>query len=211
MQGFLLGLSTGAICLASCAPALVPFLLGEGKGIRKNTVILCQFLVGRLFGYLLFAVLAWATNHYIIANVSGYELFLGLVYIVLAVSLALYGVTNPTAPCAGRSFNRLLSETLTNRPALAPVCFGFITGLNLCPPFLLALATASELQTLSQILLFFFSFFIGTTLYFIPAPFLGVFSSMPPLKTIGKLAALVTAVYYLYTGILMFAGGLGYL
>lgn len=211
MQGFLLGLSTGAVCLTSCAPALVPYLLGEGKGVRQNAAILCQFLGGRLVGYLLFAVFAWATNRYIVENVSSYERYLGLIYIVLAISLALYGLTAPVAPCAGRSFSGLMSGLLGRRPAVLPVFLGFMTGLNLCPPFLLALTSASQLQTLAQSLLFFFSFFIGTTLYFIPAPFLGVFQKLPPLRVIGRMAAVVTSLYYLYTGIIMFAGGLGYL
>jgi hypothetical protein len=36
----------------------VPYLLGEGQGIRQNYVLLIQFLGGRLCGYFLFGLLA---------------------------------------------------------------------------------------------------------------------------------------------------------
>ncbi|MBP2652723.1 MAG: hypothetical protein H6Q73_292 [Firmicutes bacterium] len=211
MQGFLLGLSTGAVCLAYCAPTLVPYLLGEGKGIRQSGVILCQFLGGRLCGYLIFAVVAWALNQFVIIPNVDYESLLGLVYIVLAMALAFYGLRNNSAPCAGRSFNASVNRILGRWPALMAVSLGFFTGLNLCPAFLLALASACELNNLSQSLLFFFSFFLGTTLYFIPAPLLGAFKGLPTLRIIGKMAAVITAIYYLYTGIIMFVGGMNFL
>lgn len=60
MQAFLLGLSNGAVCLAYCAPVLIPYLLGEGKRISRNFAVLIRFLAGRLLGYLLFGIMAWA-------------------------------------------------------------------------------------------------------------------------------------------------------
>ena len=188
MQGFLLGLSTGHMFSLLRPDHYTPLLLGEGKGIKQNGWILCHLPGGRLCGYLFFAILAWMTNHYLLAQTSGYHLFLGLAYVALAIALALYGLVDFSAPCAGRSLGSLLPEILRKRPALLPPLFGLITGLNPCPPFLLALASASELATLGQSLLFFFSFFLGTSLfYLIPIPFLGAFKGVPSLRTIGKL------------------------
>ena len=58
MQAFLLGLSYGAVCVAYCAPVLVPYLLGEGNRTWRNYAVLLRFLAGRLLGYLLFGIMA---------------------------------------------------------------------------------------------------------------------------------------------------------
>jgi hypothetical protein len=61
-QGFLLGLANRGVCLAYCAPVLVPYLLGEGGTLRRGAVSVGGFLGGRLVGYLAFAILAWLTH-----------------------------------------------------------------------------------------------------------------------------------------------------
>ena len=58
-EGFLLGLSTGFYCLASCLPLLAPYLMAEGKALWKfNFFIFLQFTGGRFAAYMLFALLA---------------------------------------------------------------------------------------------------------------------------------------------------------
>ncbi len=46
MQGFVLGLSSGAACVAYCAPILIPYLLGEEKNVLQNALVISQFLGG---------------------------------------------------------------------------------------------------------------------------------------------------------------------
>ncbi|MFL7807625.1 MAG: sulfite exporter TauE/SafE family protein, partial [Anaerolineae bacterium] len=87
MQGFLLGLANGTTCLTFCAPVLVPYLLGEGKGVRKNLLTLLQFLIGRLGGYMLFGLAAWATGSLLLGATAGQGVLLGLVYVGLAALL----------------------------------------------------------------------------------------------------------------------------
>jgi hypothetical protein len=55
-ERFLLGLANGGVCLAYCAPVLVPYLLGAGDTVRRSVVSVGEFLGGRLAGYLTFAV-----------------------------------------------------------------------------------------------------------------------------------------------------------
>jgi len=207
LQGFLLGLSTGATCLAYCSPVLVPYLLGEGKSIHQTTLTLSQFMLGRLFGYLLFAVFAWLSGRYLTTLTDQSELFLGIIYILLAAILLWYALTTPSAPCALRSLHARINRLTLRHSKLLPLLMGLLTGLNLCPPFLLAFAAATETPTLEYSLLFFLTFFLGTSLYFLPLPFLGTFKRYPQLKNIGKLAAALMSVFYVYTGILMIIGG----
>jgi Na+-driven multidrug efflux pump len=57
-------------------------------------------------------------------------------------------------------------------------------------------------------MLFFAEFFVGTSLYFIPAPFLGSLGRYPAVRETGRLAALIVGVYYIYLGIMTILGGI---
>ncbi len=211
MQGFLLGLAVAPTCLAYCAPVLVPYLLGEGRDVRQNYAVLGQFLGGRLGGYLLFGLLAWAANQLLFQDTRYQGFTFGLIYVALAGFLALYGLSRPPTACAGRSLRGLLSMLRARWPVLLPLTLGFFTGLNLCPPFLLAVTEAAHAGSAWESVLFFLAFFLGTAVYFIPLPFLGALRRFPALQTVGKLAAVVMAAYYGYVGIIMVIGGLYHL
>jgi len=208
MHGLLLGLSNGTVCLAYCAPVLVPFLLGEGRNTRRNFFVVTEFLLGRLAGYLLFAILAWITSRLLLEKISRRGLVLGLVYLVLSGFLFVYGLSKTAAPCAARPLKSFLSRESIRDSGVLPPLLGFVTGLNLCPPFLLAFTGATETGSLAGSVLFFLFFFVGTSVYFLPAPFLGSLNRFKLLRTVGKLSALVIAVYYFYVGTLMFGGGI---
>jgi len=206
MQGFMLGIASGMACLTYCAPVLVPVLLGEGKNVQQNYVILGQFLGGRLGGYLLFALLAWAAG-FPLSGLQDREVVFGVVYMVLALFLAYYGLSNHRALCAGQFLEQRPIKRISNWPPAIPLVFGFLSGINLCPPFLLAFTEAADKAAVWQSLFVFFTFFLGTSLYFLPIPLLGAFNRFDALQKVGKLAAILVAVYYLYTGIIMIAGG----
>jgi sulfite exporter TauE/SafE len=87
VQGFLLGLASGTTCLAFCAPALIPFIMHEGQTVRQNLVTVIKFLGGRMGGYLIFGLLAWATGS-LLAGAAGYDgLLIGVAYVGLSVLL----------------------------------------------------------------------------------------------------------------------------
>lgn len=87
MQGFFLGLANGTSCLALCAPVLIPFLLSTGNNVPKNVAVLLQFLGGRLFGYLLFALLAWSVSGLLLFTGGFQDLLIGGTYICLSALL----------------------------------------------------------------------------------------------------------------------------
>jgi hypothetical protein len=205
MQGFLLGLANGATCLAFCAPTLIPFLMHEGQTVRQNLVTLSKFLGGRMGGYLLFGLLAWATGT-LLSGATGYkELPIGVAYMGLA-ALLLVAVLRKKAP-SGRCTLKGARATLNKWPALLPVGMGFLSGLKICPPLLLAFTDAARAGTLAGSLVFFLAFFLGTSIYFIPLPFLGMFRRVAALQIVGRFAAVIVALYYLYAGVLLFTGG----
>jgi len=207
MEAFILGLSNGTTCVAYCAPVLVPYLLGEGKGILQNSVLTAQFLLGRLLGYLLFAVLAWGINRSILQGVSKPDLVIGPAYVVFSLLLIYYGFFKTRTSCKTTCTHGLRHKLMTILPVSIPMIAGFVTGLSLCPPFLLAFTGAVEKTTVIQSMFFFFAFFLGTSIFFIPLPFSGLFRGFSALRIIGRMAAGLIGVYYLYSGIMMLIGG----
>lgn len=47
---------------------------------------------------------------------------------------------------------------------------GFLTGINVCPPFILAFSDAAFFTDIFSSILYFIAFFIGTAIYFMPIP-----------------------------------------
>jgi len=155
MKGFLLGLANGTFCLMYCAPILVPYLLSEAKDVKRDFVTLLYFLIGRLLGYSVFAIIAWITSVVVNQNLAGRTTILGVVYIALAILLIVYGFGNRELHCAGKS-TRILKKKINARyQALLPATLGLLTGLNLCPPFLLAFFAAVDKNSLWHCLSFF--------------------------------------------------------
>jgi sulfite exporter TauE/SafE len=206
MHGFLLGLTNGTTCLAFCAPVLVPFLLGEGRSIRQSLVTLLEFLGGRMAGYALFGVLAWATGSLLTQATPHEGLVIGLVYVGLAALLgtSALGKDGPSGrDCAVAG----AQARLRRWPALLPAGMGFLAGLKLCPPLLLAFANAARTGTLAGSLAFFLAFFLGTSIYFIPLSSLGALTHVSAMRMIGRLTAVIVALYYLWVGMLLVVGG----
>ncbi len=208
MQGFVLGLSSGAVCAAYCAPVLVPCLLGEGRGVLANFWALLLFLMGRLLGYLGFALLAWGINQALLKEAGERSLLIGTAYVALSVLLVFYGFFRPRHACPAVGGGGFEGRLRGSWPSLLFFVSGVATGLNFCPPFLLAVTAAAQEGSLAGSLFFFFTFFLGTSVFLIPAPFLGLLAGRPVLQTVGKMAAGLIGAYYLYIGITLLAGGL---
>ena len=243
LEGFMLGLSSGAACMAVCAPVLVPYLLGEGKGVIRNAFLTGQFLLGRLLGYLLFSVLAWIVGRAILQGGSRHDLIIGTAYLLFSLLLIFYGFFRTEASCETACTNgRRLTGSATRKPrlvgedkgrnnmqnislpgspacgrgnftfialwpAILPIAAGFATGLSFCPPFLLAFTGAAEQTSLLGSALFFLFFFLGTSIPFLFAPFVGLFRGYSALQLIGKMAAGLMGIYYLYAGTILLVGG----
>jgi len=206
MQGFLLGLSSGAVCTAYCAPVLVPYLLGEKQDVARNVMALMQFLTGRLLGYLAVGFLAWGIDRSILQNFSFRQFIMGSAYIILSGLLIHYSFSKGGKTCPAAPGNGLLQKVRDAWPFLFPFIMGLATAVNLCPPFLLAVAGAMGEGTLLKSTLFLFMFFLGTSVFLIPVVFVGMLRRFHALHVIGKMAAGLIGVYYLYSGAVIIGG-----
>ncbi len=196
------------MCIAYCAPVLVPYLFGEGKAVLQNFSVVAQFLSGRLLGYLLFGVLAWAVGQTILLASSWRDIIIGSANMILAVFLVLYGFFRIGAICPAEEVSKRFTKINTWWPFMLPATMGLFTGLNFCPPFLLAFTNAAGETTLFQTLAFFFLFSLGTSVFFIPIPLIGGLRRVTVLAVVGKLAAGVMGIYYFYTGLMLFMNGM---
>jgi sulfite exporter TauE/SafE len=73
---------------------------------------------------------------------------------------------------------------------------GFLTGVNICPPFLASLTYVFNLKDVFASLLFFLMFFLGTSVYIIPAAFLGIFTKAKFLQKLAQLSGVIVGLYF---------------
>lgn len=208
MEGLLLGLSSGTICLAYCAPVLIPYMMGKSSSTAKNFTYLGLFLLGRLAGYLLFAAAAFMTGWLLLGNAACKEMILGVVYLILAVCMFFYGINKQQHACTIKPVLSGAGALFRDKERMMPAFLGLLTGINLCPPFLLAFTGASNSKSLAGSLLFFSLFFVGTAVYFLPTPLIGAFRSYPALRMTGRMVCVLMSLYYVYSGIMKLAGGM---
>lgn len=216
-----LGLASGPACLAACGPVLVPSLLVERPGIWPHLRTIAVFLATRLLGYLLFAAVAWEAGALASMLVKPHPHLIGLVYLLMALVLALYAYAG-TRNCAGNCSTQKL-VTIGKSPdiqdAVDPqggvaakqgitgiAMLGFLTGMNFCPPFVIAGIRAAELGSLGGALLFFAVFFAGTSIWFVPFAGLGCVVRNQGLITVARMTMGLVAIYYAALGIYMLLG-----
>ena len=100
-EGLLLGLSTGAMCLAYCGPVLIPYLLAEGKNVRRSAYYLILFLSGRMFAYIIVGFLVGLLGTTLIQPSKLTMHVTGVIYMILAIAMITYGFYQFREICLG--------------------------------------------------------------------------------------------------------------
>jgi len=190
VNGFLLGLTTGVFCLAWCIPALLPLILSKGRKIKQSFFLFLEFTFGRLIGYVLFGGLIGYLGLRIESEIIKKVNLGALVF--LAVLLILYGIG-----CL--KHKKLFCQFF--KKAKFPILFGFLTGVNICPPFLLALSYVFDVGGVGKGILFFTSFFLATSLYFIPFIFLGFLGFKKIFQKVARIIAVFAGAFFLIYGL----------
>ncbi|MHC4252163.1 MAG: urease accessory protein UreH domain-containing protein, partial [Planctomycetota bacterium] len=158
-----LGLAAGAGCLAFCGPVAGAAMLASGeRGGRGGARSLGSFLLGRLAGYLLFGALVGGLGRSVGWDASG--------AVSVGARLVLTAALIATGFAAGRSrwFESRLCPAAGARLSKLPLALGFLSGLNICPAFILAgekaLGAGGALG--GGVLLA--GFFVGTSAWLLP-------------------------------------------
>jgi sulfite exporter TauE/SafE len=208
MEPLALGFSSGIVCVASCGPVLLPWLASERAALRATLALLATFLLGRLLGYLGFGVVSWVLGLAVPSGRTGSILFacahLGLAAALLAWSLA------TRRRCDAACDTALAARRSRKLRGLAPLAFGFLTGLSPCAPFLAAGVRASQLQSLPGALAYFALFFVGTSIWFAPFTAVSALRRFGALSAVARLTTAVVAAWYGYLGVIALSGAIAH-
>ncbi len=204
-DSFILGLSSGSACLATCGMVMFPYLMAGSAGVRRITIDLSLFLLTRFIIYFILATLAWYFGQAIFSNHVVRNIVPGILYIVFAVMLVWYSISknrNPDCPAK-------IAKTVNNL-SLVPIFLGIVNSLGFCPALLIILTKGATQGTVFQSYVAFLAFFAGSSLWFLPLPFAGRIRKKEVLETIGILATGLAGIIFMIKGITNLIGGLIY-
>jgi sulfite exporter TauE/SafE len=189
-SGFLAGLSVGVYCIGACLPIFVPLLLSQKRDTKSSFRVVLEFSLGRFLGYLTFGFLV---------GYLGEKAGIPLIYQLASLATLLMG-----AFMVGYSFGLLSWGAKACArylgPVKIPLLLGFLTGVNLCPPFLASLSYVFDLKNVLRSVFYFAFFFLGTSLYIIPLAFLGVFSQKTVFQKIARISGIFIGLYFVWMG-----------
>ena len=204
-----LGLTSGGACLASCGPLAAALLASEEVSFKRSSALLTVFLSGRLLGYLGWAVLSWLLGWLILQSPKGIAFF-SAADLALGAWLIYYGIRPPVPShgnCPGATLNPTHSSWNSHQAFFRGGIWGFLSGLQICPPFLTAVSEAARTGSLGGSLLFFFIFYLGTGIWFLPFPFIGTLGRFRQVAQVARFLTLPLGAYFIYSGFIAIAGG----
>jgi hypothetical protein len=184
-------------------------LASEEISLKRSSALLTVFLSGRLFGYLGWAILSWLLGWVIFQNARG-PAFFSAADLILGVWLIYYGIRRPVlthGSCPGPSLNSSDSCWRSHQAFFRGGAWGFLSGLQICPPFWTAVTEAAKTGSLGGSLLFFFLFYLGTGIWFIPFPFIGTLGRLRQVAQVARFFTLPLGAYFIYSGFISIAGG----
>jgi len=191
--GFLAGISSGVFCVSSCFPIFIPLLMTAKQSFKSSFRVVFEFSLGRLAGYMLIGSIVGLLGEIItitfIHNLSAFALIISGLLLVL-YSLAL--------------LKHLSKRYCFVKKVKMPLLLGLLTGVNICPPFVASLAYVFNLKSFVSSLFYFFAFYVGTSLYFLPACLLGIFSDDNLIQKFAKIAGVFVGLYFIAKGIITF-------
>jgi sulfite exporter TauE/SafE len=190
LEGWFLGLATGSVCLFSCGPIYLPVLLSQRREFSGAWWALLELSLGRLVAYALFGAAAGALGSRISQEVRPWLAVLS--FLLLGSYLLVHFLrgerqTGRSLPLAGG----------TGRPFVV----GFLTGVNACPPFALALSRAFASGGVLQGIVFFIAFYLGTSLYLIPFAPLSLLSGSRIARFIARMGGIGAGIWFVYKGV----------
>ena len=193
IKGFLTGLSAGVFCLSWCVPVYFSVLSAEKRNFKQIWIVYLKFSIGRLIAYVLFGITVGYFSEFI--NSYYFRLFASFVLILLSFLLIGYalGLSIPKS--------KVCSIYKKVQP---PFLFGFLTGINICPPFLIAIFYVAQTGGVINGLLFFLGFFIGTAIYLAPVTFIGLLTKKDMFVKIARISAVLVGLIFLYFAVMQF-------
>ncbi|HUS60232.1 MAG TPA: sulfite exporter TauE/SafE family protein [Nevskiaceae bacterium] len=188
LQGFLTGLSVGVYCIGVCLPVVIPILLSQRRRLKSAFWVILEFSLGRLLGYILFGLVISWLGATISTSLIHWFVSIGTVLIAfLMIGYTLGFWVWGARVCVARF-----------KKVKIPFLLGFLTGINVCPPFL---ASVGYLFSLGNILAgvgYFLAFFLGTSVYIVPLGFLYVLTTNKVFRKVALISGFLAGFYFLF-------------
>ena len=191
-KAFLLGLSAGLFCAGLCLPLAAPVLFGREKGGAGGSALgVVLFLAGRLVAYLLVGLAVGLLGRALNRFWSVKDVLLPILYAALGLLMVFYAFAQ-SFPQLG--FCRFMRPALQSNRYL--LLLRFLAGINICPPFLLAIAAALDAGGVLRGMLFFLVFFVATSIYLLPLFFAGSVTRYRGVRIAARIAAALAGCYF---------------
>jgi sulfite exporter TauE/SafE len=187
-EGFLLGLATGTTCLATCGPVYAPYLMQYGRSLPKSLLAVLELSAGRFLSYLVVGAAAGLLGRQVdfeekwLLTAGAYSLF-SIFLLVTSFRTHRRDQCCRTGRWAG----------IIDRP----LALGILTGINICPPFLLALTKAFSGSGPAAGITLFAAFFVGTSIWLAPIAAFGLFGKQRLYRSIARWGAVAVSVWFL--------------
>jgi sulfite exporter TauE/SafE len=194
MDALILGLSSGASCLASCAPFIAPAIATESDAPRLRRFSLVGiFLAGRLISYLAVGAAVGA-----LGSLAAGFLSPSVDRLLLRTGWALGGLVLLAGGLAQFKNHALCARIASHeKAALSVFVLGVAAGLNLCPPFIAAASRAVSLDALGGAL-YFALFFVGTSAWALLFAIAPAFKrKATEIKAVARITMLMLGLYFL--------------
>ena len=197
INALFLGFSLGVYCLAYCVPIIGPlFLSKENASFKANVKTLGFFLLGRFLAYCMFGLVIGIVGSYT-KHIAFFQYrIVGFFFTVLGLCMVFYGII----PLFSHKKLCVVSEKLLQKEQ-SMFFIGFLAGINICPPFLLAITYALSIGTVVNSIVFFFFFFLATTVYILPFIFSGFLSRFKDIRVAARITSIIAGIWFAYLGI----------
>jgi hypothetical protein len=203
IDSLILGLSSGSACVVTCGMVMFPYLMSGSAGIKKITIDLSIFMLTRFVAYFILATFSWYFGQALFTNPVVRNIVPGILYIGLSILLVYYSISKSRKPdCPAK-----MVTTISNKK-LIPLLLGLVNSLGFCPALFIVLTKGATQSSLMQSYLAFIAFFIGSSVWFIPLPFVGKIKKVEIFKTIGILATGLAGAIFMIKGITNLIGGI---
>jgi|GEM_PF-3428321 len=193
LSGFSSGLLNSFYCAGVCLPIVFPFAILKSAEDRWQFYSgLLTFLFGRLLGYLLIAVMTGFAGQ-IFNRISAWPKISAAIQILLAL-IIIQSVFN----------RRIISRIKLSGPfnySNSLFFIGLALGVNICPPFILAINQSLLLAGVFPAISYFLGFFTGSSVWVVILVLAPALARIKRLSSVLNIFLLLMGLYYLLTGL----------
>lgn len=186
IEGFLLGIATGLGCVAHCGPIYAPLLMQKKMKPWESVFMVLEISAGRFVAYISFGILIGMVGKHFAPNNNLIEIFTAVSFLVLSVMMIM-------AALGYRREEKGCSRNKMMKFSNAPFLLGLITGIHICPSFLIALTNGLATKGPWGGGMLFFGFYMGTNVWLMPFSVIGFLGNLVSAKNLRR-GAMVTSI-----------------